>query len=675
MKKSILRDEWQEIIKNKKLLIPIIAILFIPVLYSGMFLWAFWDPYERLSDLPVAIVNEDQGAILDEKELKLGDELVKKLKDSGDFRFRFLEKDEAYQGLKDQKYYMLIEIPEDFSENATTLLNDNPEKLTLVYVPNEGFNFLSAQIGGSAIEKIKASLSEKVSETYAETMFVKVEQLADGFEAASDGAKQVDDGVLALKEGSNSLYNGTQTLSTGLVKLLEGQKKLVSASDQLLAGNKELASGVSKTKEGLQQVEANLPKIVDGTKQLQTGAEALSTSLDTWQSGAASASDSAKQLNQGIIGLEQQLAPVLNQLPAEQKAAIEAGFNQLAVGSEKLSAGNAQLAGGAQALAGGAQTLSTKLSDLNNGQVQLQTGINQLAAGSEQLEAGAAKIVSGQEEFETGLTTFGTKFAEASKGAVKLAEGSGELSAGNAKLADGTHELADKLGEGAKQVSSVSGSEKTYNMFASPVKVKNEKINEVPNYGTGFAPYFLSLGLFVGALLLSIVFPLKEPASVPKNGLSWFTSKFVIIAGIGIIQALIAVAILIYGLKIEVQSVPLFILFAIFTSLTFITLIQLLVTVLGDPGRFIAIIILILQLTTSAGTFPLELIPGPLQIFSSFLPMTYSVQGFKAVISSGDFSFMWQNAGILVIFTLLFMGCTITYFTRAHKRRFQTLAD
>jgi putative membrane protein len=674
VKRSLLRDEWQAIVKNKKLLIPIIAILFIPVLYSGMFLWAFWDPYERLSDLPVAIINEDQGATLDEKELKLGNELIKKLKDNGDFKFVFLEKEEAYQGLEEQKYYLLIEIPKDFSKNATTLLNQDPKKLTLVYVPNEGFNFLSAQIGGSAIEKIKASLSEKVSETYAETMFGKVEQLGDGFAAASDGAKQINDGVLALKDGSNTLYDGTQALSTGLSRLLDGQKKLVTASDQLLTGNIQLASGISKTKGGLQQVEANLPKMVEGSKQLQTGAESLSTSLAKWQAGATSAADSAIKLNQGIVGLQQQLAPILNQLSAEQKTAIEAGFNQLAIGSEKLSAGNAQLASSAEALANGADMLSTKLSDLTKGQEQLQTGINQLATGSEQLDEGANKIVSGQQEFESGLTTFGTKFAEANAGAVMLAEGSGKLSVGNAKLADGTHELADKLGEGAKLVSSVKGNEKTYEMFASPVKVKNEKINKVPNYGTGFAPYFLSLGLFVGALLLSIVFPLREPATVPKNGLNWFTSKLIIIAGIGVIQAVIAVGVLLFALNIEVQSVPLFVVFAIITSLTFITLIQLLVTMLGDPGRFIAIIVLILQLTTSAGTFPLELIPVPLQIFNSVLPMTYTVQGFKAVISSGDFLFMWQNAGTLVIFTLVFMGCTITYFIRAHKRRFQVLA-
>src|SRR5699024_5836238 len=162
-----------------------------------------------------------------------------------------------------------------------------------------------------------------------------------------------------------------------------------------------------------------------------------------------------------------------------------------------------------------------------------------------------------------------------------------------------------------------------FNMIANPVEVGNEQINDVPNYGTGFAPYFLSLGLFVGALLLSIVYPLREPAGIPSSGFNWFLGKFVVLFSIGIIQALIASAILILGLGIEVQSVPFFILYAILTSLVFITLIQFLVTCFDDPGRFIAIILLIMQLTTSAGTFPLELIPNILQPLILILLLIY----------------------------------------------------
>lgn len=697
-----------------------------------MFLWAFWDPYEHLSDLPVVVVNEDNGATLDGEKIKLGNELAKKLAKSDEFQFQVVDsKDKAYQDLKKQKYYMMIEIPSDFSKNATTLLDENPKKLDLVYVPNESYNFLSAQIGGTAIEKIKASLSQKVSETYAETMFDKVGQLADGMVAASDGAKQIDDGASTLKDGSKTLYDnlavlasksvefnkgmakansgskevaeGAKTLSSGLNQLQEGHGKLEAASEQLLAGDKDLANGISQTKSGLQQVEGNLPAIVNGTAKLQTGAQTLSSSLQQWQAEASKASSSASQINLGILGLQQQLAPVLSQLSPEQQSALNEAFGKLADGSKQLSAGNATLAGYAGAFADGAGTISNQLGNLSAGQKLLQAGVHQLADAGVKLDAGATKLVSGQQEFNTGMKTFSEKFAEASTGSMKLAQGTAELSggvtqladgttqivdgagkltdgaeqlsSGNSELADGTHELAGKLGDGAQQATSVNANDKTYEMFAAPVKVKNEKINEVPNYGTGFAPYFLSLGLFVGALMISIVFPLRDPVGIPKNGLSWFTSKFSVISIVGIIQALLAVGVLIFGLGIKVQSVPLFILFAIVTSLTFITLIQVLVTTMGDVGRFVAILILIFQLTTSAGTFPLELIPGFLQHFNIFLPMTYTVQGFKQVISSGDFSFMWQNVGILLVFILLFITGTITYFTTFHKHRYSAVSE
>src|SRR5699024_9359355 len=144
-----------------------------------------------------------------------------------------------------------------------------------------------------------------------------------------------------------------------------------------------------------------------------------------------------------------------------------------------------------------------------------------------------------------------------------------------------------------------------------------------------------------------------------------------VLVTVDILQAIIACTILILGLGLEVQNVPLFYLFAILTSLVFITMVQFLVTCFDNPGRFIAIVILILQLTTSAGTFPLELIPKFLQPFNLILPMTYSVQGFKAVISSGNLPEMWQNAGILSIFMIASMILSLIYFVFMYKKQYK----
>lgn len=732
MKNKLLYQELLAIFRNKKLLIPIIAVLFIPVLYSGMFLWAFWDPYEQLSDLPVAVVNEDHGAVIDGKELELGDNLTQKLKESKDFGFEFVNEEEGKKGLENQKYYMLIEIPENFSENATTLMDEEPKKLELVYRPNESFNFLSAQIGETAAERIKASVSEKVSETYAETMFGKMGELADGLDKASDGASEITVGAEKVKTGSKELYDnlellagksiefnqgmntassstkelakGANSLTSGLSQLEEGHKKLESASGELLQGESDLAAGAVELQEGMNTANSSISSLTDGTSKIKQGSDQLAQNLSAWKNGSDSAAAGASELHAGIQELQTQLQkmqPLLSAYPEQQKQ-LAGALAKLEAGSAGLADGTRNLSDSAGKLEGGAEQLSGSLDELLQGQRKFQNGMTALSSGSEKVAAGAQKLQSGQEQFNSGMLTFGNKLQEAKNGSNKLSEGTSKLAGGldkltegssamtagadqladgagkladaNGKIADGTSELQDKLAAGAEEAK-INPDQETYNMLAAPVKLDKEEINSVPNYGTGFAPYFLSLGLFVGALLLSIVFPLREPAGVPASGFNWFRSKFAVLAGIGVIQALIADLILIVGLGLDVKSLPLFMVFSIITSITFIALVQFLVTTLADPGRFVAIIVLILQLTTSAGTFPLELIPGFLQKFNALLPMTYTVQGFKAVISSGDFNFMWHNAAILAIYIAALSVGTWLYFHLMHKRKFAAVAE
>lgn len=739
MKKSLFTAEWKAIFHNKKLLIPIIAVMMIPILYSGMFLWAFWDPYDKLADLPVAVVNNDKGADFEGEDLHLGYELVNKLKDNEQFSFEVVKKKEGYQKLAAQDYYMLIEIPENFSDNATTLMDENPKKLELNYVPNEGFNFLSAQIGETAMKEIKSAVSKEVTATYAETMFDKVKEMADGFEQASDGANELNDGtekvnegshrlkenlnmlasksiefqdgVSQIQSGSGELKTGTQSLANGLDQLAGGHKQLVNGAKAANEGAEKLAAGSETLGEGLKQAESSMGTIISGTDQIHGGTGQLAEKLQQFQAGADSVSKGANQLNAGIAqmkeqmnGIDEKLAalPIPDEVKAELgkelKGQLQEGLSKLETGSDELAAGTDQLKSSAGELQKGAATLNEKVGQLNDGQQQLKSGLGELARGSDDLLKGANQLAGGQDELLKGMSVFNEKLNDAKSGAAQLnsgakqlsggmdklsegssqlgegsrqlAEGSKELSDGTQKLDEGAAEMKDKLGDAAEKTGSVQAGDQTYDMMGEPVEVENHPMNKVPNYGTGFAPYFLSLGLFVGALLLSIVFPLREPAGRPKNGFSWFIGKFGVVAIVGILQSILAVAVMLFGLEIEVKSVPLFILTTVITSMAFVALIQFLVTLLGDPGRFIAIVILILQLTTSAGTFPLELIPHGLQWFNAFLPMTYSVQAYKAVISSGDFGYMWNNLGILSAYLIGFMICTLGFFIYKHKKQY-----
>ncbi|HDR7336188.1 TPA: YhgE/Pip family protein [Bacillus cereus] len=913
---QLLRKEFTQIIKSKKILIPIIAVLFVPILYAGMFLWAFWDPYKQLDDLPVAVVNLDKGAVFDGKPIEVGKGLVDNLKDNTSFKWEFVSEKEAKKGMEGRKYYMLVRIPDDFSSNATTLLKDEPKPLNLEYIPNESLNFLSSQIGGTAIEKIKGEVSSTLTKTYAEKMFDSIQDvskgLADGAEGANklhdgsselhNGSSKVTDGLHTLQgksgemkdgvgklfdgsgkvtvglntlngktgemqigigklvDGSGKVTNGLNTLNsktsemqTGIGKLINGSgkvtaglntlnnktgemqkgigelhdgsekvtgglNKLVSKSGELQKGTTDLSNGMGKLAEGhsqlekwsqeiqkgLQDLNSNVQKSVAGLGEMQSKGPSILNTVNEKIDGAGanvnqlneltqSTAEDAKNAAQDVANLQKQIESLpkeyqeqlqpfitsavkstatvqqkttgvaggtnklneevkqlkgeinqktgdgqsklpnaaelqsltagIEQLSSAQKGFVEkfqgfgatlnvakegankfknesgqlidainqladgsgkvtgglgtlsAGANQMAGGVNQLADGSSQVTGGLGALSAGANQMAGGVNKLADGSSQVTGGLGTLSVGANQMAGGVNQLASGSGQVTTGLGALSTGSTQLIDGVNKLADGSGKVTDGLVKVNDGSGELAEKLGEGAEKTGEVKGTDKTYDMFASPVKVKTEKMAEVPNYGTGFTPYFLSLGLFVGALLLSIVYPLRDTVGVPKSGFSWFISKFGVLLSVGIIQAVVADVILLFGLGVEVQSIPYFILFSIVTSLAFIALIQCLVTAFGDAGRFIAIITLIIQLTTSAGTFPLELIPKLLQPFNAWLPMTYSVSGLKAVVSSGDFNFMWQNIGILMIFIVVLSLGTIASLTWMHKRQFKNIAE
>ncbi|KUP09169.1 hypothetical protein Q73_03605 [Bacillus coahuilensis m2-6] len=684
MKKSLLFAEFKDILMNRKVLIPVIAVLFIPILYSGMFLWAFWDPYEGLSDLPVAIVNNDEGAELDGESFDVGEELVKELKDTQDFHYIFVDDEEGEKGLERQEYYMLVEIPNDFSEHATTLLDADPSKLELVFVPNEGYNFLAGQIGESGVKEIKSSLTAKVAETYAEMMFDSIEELGDGFAEAGDKARELEDGASKISDGAKDLSDGVSTLQDGASELNKGASDLNSGAKELSSGLHQLSnaygqieSGASDLQDGGTELRDGLAQLNEGSKGLQEGLGTISSNTAELKNGTAQLTNGASQVAEGLKELQAALSPLLASLPEEQRELYAASVNSLVAGSEQVATGAVQT--------------DQAVGLLEAGQKEALSGANQLVGGSNQLLAGANQLTAGQSEFTKGIMTFGENLRSADAGGQDLAVGTNELASGTSELSSGAVELKDgsvELADGTIELSNGSSEfkeglldaaydakitvdEDNYSMVGEPILLDDEGVNEVPNYGTGFTPYFLSLGLFVGALLISIVYPLKEPAIRPASAFSWFGSKFFILLVVGVLQSFIAVGILLTsGLGLEVQSLGYFILSTLLTSLAYLAIIQLLVTTLGDPGRFVAIIILILQLTTSAGTFPLELIPQALQVFNPLLPMTYSVAAFKAVISTGNFAFMWSNLAVLIGFIIIPMILTLAYFMMKHRKMY-----
>lgn len=711
----VFMKDLQATFRNPKVFIPVLVVLFIPVLYSGMFLTAFWDPYSKMNELPVAVVNQDKGATFEDKSLTVGEDLIEELKKGKDFDWKFVSSAEAEQGMLDNKYYMTIVIPEDFSSKATSLMDENPEPAKLVFEPNEGYNFLAAQIGGTAVKEMKTKVSAKVTEAYTETLFDQVEKLSGGLSEAGDGAGSLNTGALKLDEGTVTLKENLAKLVKGTTQLESGVAPLEQGAGDLSQGAHELRSGVSDLAEGLGKLEA-------AGKQLETGAVKAQSGSDTLHEGLTATLEGTKNLQTGLTGSEQGAAKLANGLESSVQGSqkVAAAAKSLAQGLEQLSNANPELAGSremkellaaSQAVAVGSGELSAAQEELRNGslelhaaQKQLLEGSTKLVAGEERLVQGAVDLSSGQSSIADGLKLLSSKLSEAAAGGKQLADGAGKLSQGAVQLAggmnqltggvttiasgsqqleqgagklksgmdelsEGSGELASKLSDAAEKSASVKKSDALVNMYAQPIEIEEHKVNEVPNYGTGFTPYFLSLGLFVGALISTLVVSVRGSAVSEASGWNRFVSRSLAFTGMSLVQSVLASALVLYGLGLHVQSVSMFYLFSFVTSLCFMFIIQALVTWLDNPGRFLAILMLIFQLTTSAGTFPLELIPDWMKAFNPLLPMTYSVSGYKAIVSSGDFGVAWQQIFVLAGFGVVFLALTLTYFLRRHENR------
>lgn len=699
--------------KKPKVIIPIIVVLFIPVLYSGMFLAAFWDPYGKMNEIPVAVVNEDAGAEYEGKSLQVGKDLIEELKKGNDFSWKFVSREEADKGMKANEYYMTIVIPENFSSQATTVMDENPQPAELVFEPNEGYNFLAAQIGGTAVKEIKSKVSAKVTEAYTETLLEQVEKVSGGLNDAgsgastlNEGAVKLDEGAEKLKENLSKLVAGTNKLNNGITPLKKGVGDLSKGAADLQTGAAKLSGGLNQLKAAEQKLESGATQAYDGGVKLQNGLESSVEGANKLKAGLASAQEGSGKLVAGLESSSEGSAKV-----AEGAKSVAQGLEQLAKSNPELAQSPAvqQLLGASKAVAQGSEQVQQAQAQLLQGSRELHSahgqllqGGEQLAQGQQQLAQGAGQLTSGQKQLTDGLKLFGGKLSEAAAGGQELAQGAGKLSAGARKLGDGmgqlsggvetlasgskqlgngagelkngmdkltegSGELASKLNEAAEKTSGVKKNDKLVSMYAEPVQVKEQKISEVPNYGTGFSPYFLSLGLFVGALISTLVVPLRGSSVADASAWNRFVSRALAFTGMGLAQSLMASLLVLYGLGLEVKSVPMFFLFSFVTSLCFMFIIQALVTWLENPGRFLAILMLIFQLTTSAGTFPLELIPNWMKAFNPLLPMTYSVSGYKAVVSTGDFSHAWNQLAVLAGFGVVFLALTLLYFV-THKQ-------
>ncbi|WP_443625462.1 YhgE/Pip family protein [Catenibacterium sp.] len=287
----MIKAEWKNIAKSTWLKIVLCAIMIIPMIYACVFLGSMWDPYGQTDQLPVAVVNKDKEVEYNGSTMDIGKQLSDKLSKNDSMDFNIVSSTKAMKGLKDGKYYMVITIPENFSKNATTLLDDDPQTMMLTYTTNPQTNYIATKMDDSAMAKVKAEISSTVTKTYSKILFKNVKTLSKGFNTAAEGSQKLSDGVASASEGNKTITENLNTLATSALVFNDG-------ADSLVKGLSAYTEGVSTAKAGTQQLDNNSATLNNGAAQLKSGSSQLLSAVKAAEKQLSDGlNENAEQLN------------------------------------------------------------------------------------------------------------------------------------------------------------------------------------------------------------------------------------------------------------------------------------------------------------------------------------------------------------------------------------------
>ncbi|MGC7209258.1 YhgE/Pip domain-containing protein [Mycobacteroides abscessus subsp. abscessus] len=598
----------------------IVVLMLLPLVYGALYLWAYWDPFGHVNKMPVALVNADKGATVSGQHVNIGEEISKSLTADGSMDWHVLSLDEARSGVDHGNYYFMLELPPDFSEAIASPLTGEPKQANLVAVYNDANNYISSSIGRTAIDQVLNAVSTRISGQAVNQVLSVVVSSGAGIQQAADGARQLADGAVKVDDGAGQLATGLHTARPG--------------SAQLATGAKQLSDGINQATDPLLTVTKAVANIGGSTDKLQQGAEALRQANDQID-GIAKAQDSAANALTAVIDqLAGRQDPAANTLRGIQDQLREHQFTPQ-VRQQLTDAENASIAM-TETLRGPGSPLKSALDQVGGKGQELTNKLTQLRNGAQQLATGNAQLASG---------------------IAKMDDGAQQLKSGTAQLRSGSAELATKLTDGAKQVPTWSNQQKNAiaDTIGGPVHLETAHENAAPNFGTGMAPFFVTLALFFGALVLWMILrPLQTRAIAAEVlPLRVALSSYLPAATIGIFQAIILYCVVRFALGMHAAHPVAMLGFMVLISFAFVAATQAINALVGPAvGRVLLMALLMLQLVSAGGMYPVETTSRPFQILHKYDPMTYGVNGLRQLILGGIDGRLWQ-AVITLLFILL----------------------
>ncbi|MDJ0348579.1 YhgE/Pip domain-containing protein [Cryobacterium sp. PH29-G1] len=650
-------------------ILALIMIAAVPAIYGGVYLSANWNTSGNIDKLHAVIVNNDVPATVTGPDgtvttIDAGAELVDSLVGSDSAGFTWLTADDetdARTSLVDNENFAVLVVPADFSSTlASTATNPGaeapaadgttvasvfaPEQAHLRVYTDDASNFIVGQVTKSVTAAIRAELTSSISENYLDNIYLGFTSLHDNLAEAADGALTLSDGAATASDGSAELVIGLGSLSSGADTLASGIAQVDAGSHTLATGASDLATGASTLASGAAQVEY-------GSASLAAGAAELKASVTTLPASAAQLAAGSGTVSSTLGTIAALTAAHPDWTLAQLNAALTAGggsIQDLADGAAAVAAGTATLNQSATPLAAGIGTLADGAATLATGASSVSTGAQSVSTGAASLSTGAASLATGADSAAAGAATLASGATSASTGASTLADGLGEL-------ATGADTLSSSLESGVDDVPSYTDAQASdlAAITAEPVSAEHVRENAVGFYGEGLAAYFIPLALWVGGIGMYFLFRPLSPQAVASTARPVRVALTGLAPGLlfGLLQAGLLLAVLHFMVGLEAANFAALAAFTVIVALVFTAIHHSLIALLGGRGRLVALLLLILQLASAGGTYPIETSPVFFQWVSPGLPMTYAVDGVRRLIAEG-----WTSAILVDILALLAFG-------------------
>ena len=623
---SVLRDTFATARRNPLTYVGLVAVPLIVALFGLLYVNVFMDPYEKMRELPVAVVNLDEGVPVDDAWKNYGE------------------------------YYMAVVIPADFSERVAAGQTSSPETARITFFSNMRKNFMLSTLSSKMETALHKTVNAKIGAQYGEALAEGLYDAKEGFSDAVDGAGQ-------LKDGASELAAGASALSGGAGELASGSGELASGSGELAGGLNELdrrLNGSSDTTlmEAASSVETGARELKEGIGAAKEASSAVAAGAQSVNSGLANAEDAARNLESGIVRIIAQWRA--GTLPAEAAmAAIEANLLPAAEGhvlSEGISRARSALDGsggsGDGNIAGAAHAVETCLAHVEEALGDSETP-DTLLFGIHSVTDGIGSVASAVEGAAVGARQLREGGLSLADGASSLNAGTSALDNGAAQLDEGVASLQEGLIEGHAAIDeSLTATPAEYGDYlVAPVEMEEDVFGKLGAFGYGFAPLFLTLCLWLGSLLLFFIF---DP--FPSKNME-YAGRFAAVFGRWpLYLVLVALNVAAAAVGAGLSGVPnaasgQFLLLLACVGFSFFSILQLF-SLFDTPGKALAIVVLIVQVVCCSGTFPSVLGEGFASDVSPFLPFTYAIDGMRACMSGVDPGAILSDEATLMLFAV-----------------------